>query len=418
MTNWKKHKLKDLCTKIGSGSTPRGGDAAYKTHGISLIRSQNVLDFTFSKKGLAFIDDKQALELKNVTLQEQDVLLNITGDSVARVCQVPKNILPARVNQHVAIIRADKEKLNPEYLKYSLLSKPNKELLLTLASTGATRNAITKVMIENFEIEIPEEKNLTTQTRIASILSALDDKIELNRQTNQTLEQIAQTLFKKYFVDDIDPDNLPEGWRWGVFSEIVDFSNGCAFSSKDLLKENNGNCFHVFKMGHIKKGGGLNSEGTRSYFDKAKAKKLEKFILKKGDLLMCMTDMKDNMALLGHTALMNESDKYIVNQRVGLIRPSNEFNIGYPYLYILTNSSSFIEDLRNRANSGVQVNLSTNEIKNSKVVIPEKSINKEFNDLVFPIYERIFSMTSEIQKLSQIRDSLLPKLMSGEISVN
>ena len=167
----------------------------------------------FSKDGLAFIDERQAKELNNVTLQENDVLVNITGDSVARVCQVPEDVLPARVNQHVAILRANTEKLVPAYLKYYLLANSTKERLLSLASTGATRKALTKAMLVEFEIEIPDKEGTATQTRIASILSALDDKIALNRRTNHTLEQMAQTLFKKYFVDDINPENLSEGWR-------------------------------------------------------------------------------------------------------------------------------------------------------------------------------------------------------------
>lgn len=109
VSGWKECKLKDLTTKIGSGATPTGGDNSYKIEGISLIRSQNVLDFQFSYDGLAFIDDEQAAALHNVTVQSEDVLLNITGDSVARVCKVPEKVLPARVNQHVAIIRAGKE---------------------------------------------------------------------------------------------------------------------------------------------------------------------------------------------------------------------------------------------------------------------------------------------------------------------
>src|SRR6266487_2049226 len=195
MKNWKKYKLGAGCLKIGSGATPRGGDANYKSEGISLIRSQNILNFNFSKVGLAFIDDQQAEELANVEINERDVLINITGDSVARVCQVPTEILPARVNQHVAILRADQTKLNPEFLKYSLLAKPIKELLLTFASTGATRKALTKGMLEAFEISAPD---LYTQTRIASILSSLDNKIELNRRMNQTLEQMVQALFNQY----------------------------------------------------------------------------------------------------------------------------------------------------------------------------------------------------------------------------
>ena len=208
---WQTVKLKDCCTKIGSGATPRGGKEAYLDEGpFSLIRSQNVLDFFFSYNGLAFIDKDQAYQLSNVEIEEKDVLLNITGDSVARVCQVPSTLLPARVNQHVSIIRPDKSKLVPEFLKYFLLNPKFKNYMLGLASVGGTRNALTKGMIEDFEINLPD---LPTQTRIASILSALDDKIELNRQTNQTLEAIAQAIFKEWFVDFRFPHSPLEGWQ-------------------------------------------------------------------------------------------------------------------------------------------------------------------------------------------------------------
>lgn len=88
------YKLKDICLKIGSGATPRGGKEAYCDEGISLIRSQNVLDFTFSHDGLAHINEKQAEKLSNVEVKSQDILLNITGDSVARACAVDVRVLP------------------------------------------------------------------------------------------------------------------------------------------------------------------------------------------------------------------------------------------------------------------------------------------------------------------------------------
>ena len=115
---WKEVRLGDVCTKIGSGATPSGGKEAYKGGDYHLIRSQNVLDFAFSKDGLASINDEQANKLKNVEIIQGDVLLNITGDSVARCCIVPSEILPARVNQHVAIIRPRKEELDNNYLLY------------------------------------------------------------------------------------------------------------------------------------------------------------------------------------------------------------------------------------------------------------------------------------------------------------
>jgi type I restriction enzyme S subunit len=128
---WKKIKLREACTKIGSGATPRGGKEVYLDNGpYSLIRSQNILDFHFSYNGLAYIDEVQARQLDNVAIEEDDILLNITGDSVARVCQVPSELKKARVNQHVSIIRTDKASLNPQYLKYFLLNPKFKDFLL------------------------------------------------------------------------------------------------------------------------------------------------------------------------------------------------------------------------------------------------------------------------------------------------
>ena len=175
MEEWKEYKLGDVCLKIGSGATPSGGKEAYKGGPYSLVRSQNVLDFSFSYDGLAKIDESQAEKLKNVELKENDVLLNITGDSVARACILPKHVLPGRVNQHVAIVRPNKEFLDYHYLLYFL--QIEKDKLLSLAAGGATRNALTKQMIENYIIKLPP---LPTQKKIAAILSSLDDKIELN----------------------------------------------------------------------------------------------------------------------------------------------------------------------------------------------------------------------------------------------
>lgn len=422
--NWRTYKLSQLTTKIGSGATPSGGKEAYKESGISLIRSQNVLDFSFSVNGLAFIDEKQAKALNNVTVETRDILLNITGDSVARVCQVPDEWLPARVNQHVAIIRANQQLLNPEYLLYYLLTKKSKDNLLMLASAGATRNALTKVMIEDLAITLPP---LEEQKAIAAILSALDDKIELNLQMNKTLEEMAMALYKHWFVDFGPFQNgnfvaselgmIPEGWEVKRLEEVVDFSNGYAFKSNELLKEKVDDCLHVFKMGHILKGGGLKADGTKSWVHKQDCAKLGRYILKVGDILMSMTDMKDNMTILGHTALMNENDKYIVNQRVGLLRINNKIDIEYPFVFLLTNSNDFIERLRSQANSGVQVNLSTDAIKSSKAIVGSKAINKTFNDATLTWFERINQNAIENQTLTTLRDTLLTKLISGEVRV-
>lgn len=178
----KKEKLKNLTTKIGSGSTPRGGQSSYKESGISLIRSMNVHDCYFKDKNLAFIDDEQAYKLKNVEIQENDVLLNITGASVARCCIVDSNYLPARVNQHVSIIRTD-ETVLPEFMLYYLISPKMKSKLLYDSSGNATREAITKSMIEAIEVPV-----LSTEIQL-NLIKKIKKSFRLNIQLIESQTQ-------------------------------------------------------------------------------------------------------------------------------------------------------------------------------------------------------------------------------------
>ncbi len=179
-------KLENLTTKIGSGSTPKGGDSAYKDEGISLVRSLNIYDGQFSYKNLAFIDQDQADKLKNVILQENDVLLNITGASVARCCLIPNEVLPARVNQHVSILRV-KDKLIPEFLEALLISKPMKLHLLKISGAGATREALTKLQLQELEIIVPP---LDIQNEFLLKLKSIKCLIDLNLKQLNELDKL------------------------------------------------------------------------------------------------------------------------------------------------------------------------------------------------------------------------------------
>ena len=152
---WNIDTCKNLTSKIGSGATPKGGRESYGTEGISLIRSMNVYNNRFEYKDLAYITDEQADKLSNVTIEENDVLLNITGASVARCCAVPKELIPARVNQHVAIVRC-KDRLLPEFLCSMFTEDSYQRLLWSIATSGgATREAITKQQIEDLVLIVP-----------------------------------------------------------------------------------------------------------------------------------------------------------------------------------------------------------------------------------------------------------------------
>ena len=203
--DWEEKKLGSLTSKIGSGATPRGGKESYIKEGISLVRSMNVHDRSFVEKNLAFIDDKQAKDLANVTLEKGDVLLNITGASITRSCVFPDKYLPARVNQHVSIIRPLSEVIDSIFLNYLLTSKLHKDRLLVIGGQGATRQAITKAQLENFSVSLP--KSLVGQRAIVKKLDALSTetkKLEkIYRQKLTALEELKKSILKKAFAGEL-----------------------------------------------------------------------------------------------------------------------------------------------------------------------------------------------------------------------
>jgi type I restriction enzyme, S subunit len=207
--DWEERKLRNITTKIGSGSTPRGGQSSYKESGISLIRSMNVHDNGFKKDKLAFIDEAQAKKLDNVTIEENDILLNITGASVARCCIAPKDYLPARVNQHVSIIRIKDNILFPKFLHYSLTSKENKDKLLGIGEQGATRQAITKVQIENFVVKFPKDINI--QIKLVNELENLNEQTKQlekhYKQKLKNLEELKKSILQKAFSGELLNDS-------------------------------------------------------------------------------------------------------------------------------------------------------------------------------------------------------------------
>jgi type I restriction enzyme M protein len=187
-------KLEDITSKIGSGSTPRGGKGSYQSSGISLIRSQNIYDHGFVEKGLAFINEDQAKKLDVVTIEKNDVLFNITGASIARCCIVEDKYLPARVNQHVSIIRTN-DKAIPKYVQMTLVSSSIKDKLLEIGDGGTSRQAITKLQLEEFKIPLPTIKE---QEKIVAEIEKLETKINALENSIAKIPSQKESILKKY----------------------------------------------------------------------------------------------------------------------------------------------------------------------------------------------------------------------------
>lgn len=457
MMEWVDIRLGDACTKIGSGATPRGGGSVYLDEGpIAFIRSQNVYNEGFSKDGMVYLDEKLAQGLANVQVAELDVLLNITGDSVARACQVKKEVLPARVNQHVAIIRTDHEKLWPTYLRYFLVSPAMQAHMLGLAAVGATRNALTKGMIESFSIRCP--KKIDDQKAIAKILSSLDDKIDLNRRINQTLEAMAQAIFKSWFVDfdtvkakmaaieqgedprraamraisgktdaeldqmphehydqlaataalfpdemeDSELGEIPKGWR---FCQIAKF--GEVVCGKTPAKSNPdyfGSGIPFIKIPDMHKNVYV-TQPSEQLTVHGIASQPKKTIPPGSICVSCI-------ATVGKVVLTHEPSQ--TNQQINSIIPRRPEHSFYLYFQMLEKQQEFL-DLASGGSATLNMNTST--FSKVETLLPNDRVVTRFSELVAPVFSQILANQKQADSLAALRDTLLPKLLSGELSV-
>ncbi len=201
---WVSARISEFTTKVGSGSTPRGGKSSYKAEGIPLIRSLNVHFDGFRDEGLAYIDEKQAKSLDAVTVEIGDVLLNITGASIGRVTQVPPHMKGARVNQHVCIIRPC-EVVNPTWLSYFLASPLMQDHIMKI-QYGVTRQALTKELILNLTVPIPPiEEQEEIVNRIKSLFGLVNEVQERYQRISGIINKLPQAILSKAFSGELVP---------------------------------------------------------------------------------------------------------------------------------------------------------------------------------------------------------------------
>lgn len=399
-------KLADICQKIGSGATPRGGKEAYRAEGIALVRSQNVLDFSFSNDGLAYINDEQADKLRNVELQSGDVLLNITGDSVARACLMDDDYLPGRVNQHVAIIRVDESKAVNSYLLYYLQWR--KSHLLQLASAGATRNALTKGMIEQLEIDLP---SLDEQRKVVGILGSIQNKIKLNHEINDNLQKQLYEIYKAWYQDFLCVDDLtliespygkiPQGWHYSMLGDLC--------KSVSVTHNFNTDRLIFLNTGDIEDGQFLHSEYMAVADMPGQAKKT----IMPNDILY-----SEIRPINRHFAYVDfQADNYVVSTKLMVIR-ANSFDSRRLYHFLTLQDT--LEELQMQAESrsGTFPQIRFENISKLPILIADSNTETAFITLLHAAYNQIEHNNSENKKLSELRNSLLPQLMSGKIDVS
>ena len=398
-------KLKDL-TVDGKGSYGIGASAVpYQEDKLTYLRITDIND----DGSLNFSDLKSvdAEDAEKYILKENDIVFARTGNSTGRSYFYEK--------QHGTFVYAgflikfslDPNKVNPRILKYYTHSKPYYDWVSSF-DTGATRGNINAKTYGDMEIELPSRK---IQNRIVSILSSLDRKIELNNKINDDLEEMAQAIFKNWFVDfepfkdgkfvDSELGMIPEGWKVGTLGEFCKcLLGGTPSRSKEEYWNGEVNWIN---SGEINKFRIL--EASEKITELGLAKSATKLLPKKTTVLAITG------ATLGQVSLL-EIDTCANQSVIGVLE-----NTEVPYEYIYPFIKDRIEMLIQHQTGGAQQHINKDNVESLIFLLPTINVLEDYISLVSPMYKRIESQCFENLYLSLLRDTLLPRLMSGELEV-
>ena len=396
-------KLKDITLTITDG---KHGDC--KNHdgsGYYFISCKDVYDETIHYENARQIaeDDFRDAD-RRTNLAAYDILITNSG-TIGRMALV-KDIPETRkttFQKSVAIVRADTSQVVPNYLYYLLKSKVHD--FINSSNGSAQKNLLLSTM-RDFDISFVD--SFETQHRIASILSRYDSLIENYQKQIKLLEEAAQRLYKEWFVDLHFPghentnivDGVPEGWEKKPVKTIIELQSGYAFKSSAFMEDG------IYKIVTIKnvKDGAFDGENV-SKIASIPEKMPKHCILEDGDILLSLTGN------VGRVCIVNGKN-YLLNQRVAKLKSAYK-----AYTYCLFRSRDMFIEVNNLANGAAQQNVSPIRIGEMKILIPEKKWLDDFERTVSNYILGIITLQSQIRFLTEARDRLLPKLMSGEIAV-
>lgn len=396
MNGWSANKLGELTTKIGSGATPRGGSSVYQSSGVALIRSQNVLDNAMKNQDIACITDEAARALQGVTVEERDVLINITGDSIARCSVVDPKVLPARVNQHVSIIRTTDE-LDPRFLQRFLVNPSFKEQLLSMSS-GGTRNALTKSDLSNLVIYFPE---IEEQRAIAEVLGALDDKIAANSRRIAKVGEVLETTFAFLCGQ---PDQMVP------FSELATITKGVSYRSADLCESSTA----LVTLKSFDRNGGYSLRGLKEYAGPFKPAQQ----IAPGELVVAQTDLTQAAEVVGRAVRVPGAtgyEKLVASLDLAIVRPRQDSPVEFLLGVML--QGRFRAHCRSRTSGTTVLHLASDAIPSFQAPLVSRDIQENFASVTRPMLHLRDSLEYEMDSLASIRDALLPQLMSGKLRV-
>ena len=419
-----KYIINDICDV---GSSKRIYLSEYQDSGIPFYRGKEIIEKDSNKEisNELFISQERYNEIKEKfgVSKKGDILMTAVG-TIGISWYVNEEDFYFKDGNLIWFKNFKKDIVNSRYLYYIFKSKIFSEIIKNI-SIGSTQKAITIEQVKKIELEFPK---IEIQNKIVKILDNISNKIKLNNEINNNLYELSQKIYNRWFVDfeypissnqtyksnggsfkEVDGLVVPDNFIVNKLDEICDCQNGHAFYKEGY--DDSG--LMVIDLGNVSLQGNFIYTNADKYIDRNRMPN-EKFIVKKNDLVMIMTDRKATMDLLGKTAKIYEDKEYALNQRIYRIRPTINVN----YVYSFLNSSSTLEKLKGLALGSVQKYVNTNHINDLKIVVPSAEIMNEYSKVVDPVFKRMEENILENRNLEIMRDSLLPKLMNGEIDLD
>ena len=402
-TEWKEYEMSELIEEISMG--PFGSNIkveCFTDSGVPVLNGSNLVGFRLNEDSFNYVTEDKATSLGKANAYRGDIVITHRG-TLGQIVYIPQNSKYSRyvISQSQFRVRCN-EKVIPEYLVYYFHSRLGQHKLLSNASqVGVPSLARPTSTFQKLTISIPP---VAKQKEIVKILSSLDDKIELNNAINRNLEEQAQALFKNWFVD-FEPfgGKMPPDWKESALKDIVDINPSETLKKGKIAKKIGMDLLEPYKR-------------DASVFVEEPYNGGSKF--RNGDTLMaritpCLENGKISMVnILDDGEVGFGSTEYIVfRAKEGKTAPF--------YVYLLV-TSDFVKDpaIKSMVGSSGRQRVQTDVVANLKLVTPSVEWMKKFSEIVEPMSSKITENTIEIQRLISIRDSLLPKLMSGEIDTD
>lgn len=391
-----------------------------------MIRTTNFERNAFNKKDFKYVTENAYNFLEKTKVRENDILMNKIANA-GSVYIVQNFNKPVSLAMNLFLIRVNKKFINQKYAYYFM---KNYEKYIKTRAQGSVTKTITKDNVRKLQIAYP---NMNEQEKIVNIISKLDEKIEVNDKINKTLESIAQEIFKHWFVDFEFPDKnrepykssggemieselgmIPNGWEEIKLSEITEVYSGYSYKGSELRESNDA----MVTIKNFNRSGGYKIDGLKEIVLSDRVKYYHYVNI--NDIIVAHTDLTKGAEIIGNPIMVfskGKYDKLIMSMDTVKVCPKDE-RLANSIIYFILRSKKFKSYVLGHVNGTTVLHLSKQAIPQYKIVIPkDRKLCIKLGLMLEPVMKKISNNFKQNEKLTQLRDILLPKLMSGEIRV-